>query len=90
MTMIRQLIRRLANRPTFTARRTFAGTDVYRCNETGGDYYLQPVGSAVLLSCDGSLLATLDSRAEAVELIEQDARAIMIERRRLTGATAAA
>jgi hypothetical protein len=90
MTMIRNLFRRLTVRPTFTAARTFNGTDVYSCRETGTRYYLQPVGGRILLGRDGELLATLDARAEAVLVIEADARATMIERRRLTGSAAAA
>lgn len=77
--MLTNALRRFRHRftePSFDRRRSFAGSLIYSCRQTGEDYTLIPAGGrGYYVAADGGrFLGVAAGHSEAVELFEADAR----------------
>lgn len=77
--MFSTALRRFRHRftePSFERRRSFAGSLIYSCRQTGEDYTLIPAGGRgyYVAGSGGRFLGTAGGHTDAVEMIEADAR----------------
>lgn len=77
--MISSVLRRFRHRftePAFDRRRSFAGSLILTCRQTGEDYSIIPAGATgfYVAGAGGRYIAQAANHSHAAELIDRDAR----------------